>query len=61
MTTRMSSIEKEEKGLIIYVSCLLPPSIYFRHEDIFIYIIISMNYQHKFNEDTKRHVNHDGD
>jgi hypothetical protein len=35
--------------------------IYSRHEDVFIYINIAKNYQRKPIEDTKRHVNHDGD
>jgi hypothetical protein len=35
--------------------------IYSRHEDVFIYINITKNYKHKLVEDTKRHVNDDGD
>jgi hypothetical protein len=35
--------------------------IYSRHKYIFIYINITKNYQHKLIEDTRSHVNHDGD
>jgi hypothetical protein len=41
------------------------PHVYYRHkiysrnEDVFIYINIVKNYQHKLIENTKSHVNHD--
>jgi hypothetical protein len=34
---------------------------YSRHEDVFIYINITKNYQPMLIEDTKSCVNHDGD
>jgi hypothetical protein len=35
--------------------------IYSRHEDVFIYINITKNYQRKLIKDIKSHVNHDDD
>jgi hypothetical protein len=43
-TREISSSEKEENELMMYVSYLLCHKIYSRHVDVFFYINISKNY-----------------